>query len=91
MASRPAKRYAAGFENIRRLQRYVKSQALSHGVPVLPNYSFDQAIAAVMDLVMEHTTQRAREINETSPAERGALAANHVVDPIHDPIGGHTA
>ena len=25
-----------GFENIRRLQRYVKSQALSHGVPMLP-------------------------------------------------------
>jgi 2-phosphoglycerate kinase len=91
VASRPAKRYAAGFENIRRLQRYVKSQALSHGVPVLPNYSFDQAIAAVMDLVMEHTTQRAREINATPLTEPGPPAANHVADPIHDPIGGQTA
>jgi hypothetical protein len=44
----------------------VKSQALSHGVPVLPNYSFDQAIAAVMDLVMERTTQRTTEIREAA-------------------------
>ncbi len=39
---------------------YVKSQALSHGVPVLPNYSFDQSIAAVMDLVMERATAARR-------------------------------
>jgi len=48
-----------GFEGIRRLQRYVKSQALAHGVPVIPNYSFDQSIAAVIDLVMERATARA--------------------------------
>ena len=55
---RPATRYIDGFENIRRLQRYVKSQALSHGVPVIPNYNFDQALAAVIDLVMEKVTER---------------------------------
>jgi len=59
MASRPATRYVEGFEGIRRLQRYVKSQALAHGVPVIPNYSFDQSIAAVIDLVMERATARA--------------------------------
>ena len=81
VASRPAERYTAGFENIRRLQRYVKSQALSHGVPVLPNYSFDQAIAAVMDLVMERTTQRAAEIHEAATA----LGRNHRgTDPTAD-------
>ena len=74
VAWRPAERYAAGFENIRRLQRYVKSQALSHGVPVLPNYSFDQAIAAVMDLVMEHATQRAAEIRDAAVDEETARA-----------------
>ena len=57
--SRPAQRYTAGFENIRRLQRYIKSQALSHGVPIIPNYSFDQALASVIDLVMELATARA--------------------------------
>jgi 2-phosphoglycerate kinase len=59
IAARPATRYVEGFEGIRRLQRYVKSQALAHGVPVIPNYSFDQSIAAVIDLVMERVTERA--------------------------------
>jgi 2-phosphoglycerate kinase len=59
---RPAQRYAAGFDNIRRLQAYVKSQALSHGVPVIPNYGFDQSIATVIDLVMERATARTAEV-----------------------------
>jgi 2-phosphoglycerate kinase len=59
VASRPAERYVAGFDNIRALQGYIKRQALAHGVPVIPNYSFDQSIAAVMDLVMERVTARA--------------------------------
>jgi 2-phosphoglycerate kinase len=57
-AGRPATKYLEGFEKIRRLQRYLKSQALSHGVPVIPNYNFDQSLAAVIDLVMERVTDR---------------------------------
>ena len=75
IASRPAQRYAKGFENIRRLQAYVKSQALSHAVPVIPNYGFDQSIAAVIDLVMERATARAAEvavIPETATAQAKA-------------------
>jgi 2-phosphoglycerate kinase len=73
IASRPAQRYSDGFENIRRLQRYVKSQALSHGVPVIPNYSFDQAIASVIDLVMERATGRAAEVHAgDAPVAEGA-------------------
>lgn len=53
---RPAERYAKHFENIRKLQRYIKSQALSHDVPIVPNHSFDQAISTVLDLVMERAT-----------------------------------
>lgn len=64
VAARPAARYAQGFENIRKLQRYVRSQALSHGVPMIPNYSFDQSIATVIDLVMERATERAAELRE---------------------------
>jgi len=56
---RPAARYLTGFDNIRRVQRYIKSQALSHGVPIIPNYNFDQSLAAVIDLVMERVTERA--------------------------------
>ena len=59
VASRPAERYAAGFENIRRIQKFIRSQALSHGVPIIPNYSFDQVLASVIDLVMERATERA--------------------------------
>jgi 2-phosphoglycerate kinase len=55
---RPAERYANNFGNIRKLQRYIKSQALSHGVPIVPNHSFDQAISAVLDLVMDRATTR---------------------------------
>jgi 2-phosphoglycerate kinase len=56
-AGRPATKYMEGFDKIRRVQRYIKSQALSHGVPVIPNYNFDQALAAVIDLVMEKVTE----------------------------------
>jgi len=57
VSSRPTERYTRGFENIRRIQKFIRSQALSHGVPVIPNYSLDQAIAAVLDLVAERVTQ----------------------------------
>jgi 2-phosphoglycerate kinase len=55
-SSRPFERYQRGFPNIRRVQKYVKSQALTHGVPVIPNYSLDQALSALIDLVVERAT-----------------------------------
>ena len=57
--SRPADRYEAGFENIRKVQKYIKSQALSHGVPVIPNYNLDQTLTAIIDLVVARATERA--------------------------------
>jgi 2-phosphoglycerate kinase len=56
-AGRAANRYLMEFRNIRRVQRYIKSQALSHGVPVLPNYDFDRTLAAIIDLVMDRATE----------------------------------
>ena len=58
-AGRSADRYVKQFENIRRVQRYIKSQALSHGVPIIANYNFDRSLAAVIELVMERATERA--------------------------------
>jgi 2-phosphoglycerate kinase len=74
--ARPAGRYLRGFEGIRRLQRYIKSQALSHGVPVIPNYNFDQALAAVIDLVMERATERVAgaAMNTNSKLKKGRSA-----------------
>ena len=63
---RPADRYVSNFENIRKLQRYIKSQALSHGVPVVSNHSFDQALSALIDLVMERATDRATRTGRSS-------------------------
>jgi len=57
-SSRPFDRYLTGFPNIRRVQKYIKSQALSHEVPVIPNYNVDQALAALIDLVVERATER---------------------------------
>jgi hypothetical protein len=41
---------------------------------MLPNYSFDQSIAAVMDLVMERATLRAAEIHAAEAANAEAMA-----------------
>lgn len=59
-ASRPFDRYQRGFPNIRRVQKYIKSQALTHGVPVIPNYSLDQALGALIDLVVERAVAAMR-------------------------------
>lgn len=56
-SARPMERYIKGFTSIRKVQKYVKSQALAHGVPIIPNYSLDQALAAVIDLVVEKATE----------------------------------
>jgi 2-phosphoglycerate kinase len=65
VAPRPAERYARGFDNIRRIQKFIRSQALSHGVPVIPNYSLDQCIAAVVELVVERATEHAEAVPDT--------------------------
>jgi 2-phosphoglycerate kinase len=69
---RPAQRYLDHFDDIRRVQRYIRSQALTHGVPVIANYSFDRALAAVIDLVMERATERAAQHRVDVPGVRGA-------------------
>ena len=92
----PAQRYTEGFDNIRRLQRYVKSQALSHGVPIIPNYNFDQALAAVIDLVMERATGPGRSSSTRATAPRAGRkdtmrlfldTGKHRGDPRDQPLG----
>jgi 2-phosphoglycerate kinase len=56
-SSRHFERYLRGFANIRRVQKYIKSQALSHNVPVIPSYNLDQALAAIIDLVVERASE----------------------------------
>ncbi|HEX2029959.1 MAG TPA: hypothetical protein VHL78_00960 [Actinomycetota bacterium] len=69
-AARPFDRYLANFGNIRKVQKYIKSQALSHDWPVVASYSLDQTIAAVIDLVVEKATGRVggRRARRAEPA-----------------------
>ncbi len=69
-SSRPFERYVQGFPNIRRVQKYIKSQALSHNVPVIPNYSLDQALAAIIDLVVERATDYMRSREQRHGSKR---------------------
>jgi 2-phosphoglycerate kinase len=87
---RPAERYARNFDNIRRLQRYIKTQALSHGVPIVPNHSFDQALSTVLDLVMERATAWATKHGRAGETERPERSTTSVVaaDQRTDPRRG---
>jgi 2-phosphoglycerate kinase len=50
---RPAERYLDRFEQIRKLQDYLVSQAREKGVAVIENDSVDRALPRLMDLVLD--------------------------------------
>ena len=50
--NRPPERYLENFHNIRKLQRYVRSLALQHGIPTVPSYGLDATLSQVIDLVV---------------------------------------
>ncbi len=50
--NRPAERYLELFDNIRKMQRYVKSLALQHGVPIVPSYNLDATLSQIIELVV---------------------------------------
>lgn len=55
--SRPSERYLEFFDNIRNIQRYVKSLALERSVPIIPSYSLDATLAQVIELVVSRAMQ----------------------------------
>jgi 2-phosphoglycerate kinase len=66
-SARPFDRYLSNFENIRRVQKYIKSQALSHDWPVIASYNLDQTIAAIIDLVVNRATERLARQDRPEP------------------------
>lgn len=50
--SRPSDRYLDFFDNIRKIQRYIKSLALERNVPIVHSYSLDATLAQVIELVV---------------------------------------
>jgi 2-phosphoglycerate kinase len=55
--SRPSERQLEFFPNIRKVQKYVKSLALQHGVPIVPSYNLDATLSQVLDLVVNQATE----------------------------------
>lgn len=57
---RGSDRYLTSFANIRKVQKYIRSLALQRGVPVIPSYSLDATLAAVIDHVVTNAVRRAK-------------------------------
>ena len=51
--TRPLRRYMQNFERIRKVQKYILTQAARQGVPVLDNASIDLTVKAVMAEVLD--------------------------------------
>lgn len=54
---RSAERYLDCFDNIRKQQKYVKSMALEHGIPIVASYNLDAALSQVIDLVINQAVE----------------------------------
>jgi 2-phosphoglycerate kinase len=54
---RVSDRYLDHFDNIRKIQRYVKSLAMEHGMPIIPSYNLDATLSQVIELVVTEATR----------------------------------
>jgi 2-phosphoglycerate kinase len=57
---RNVERYLSSFENIRKLQKYIKAAALQNEAPVIASYSLDATLASVIDHVVDRAVDRTR-------------------------------
>ena len=57
--TRPQGRYLSYFDNIRKIQKYVRSLALKNGVPIVQNHNLDATLATVIDHVVARATETA--------------------------------
>jgi 2-phosphoglycerate kinase len=68
--NRPPERYLENFDNIRKLQRYVRSLALQHGVPNVTSYSLDATLSQVIDLVVGQAFEAVPTPSPNNPTNR---------------------
>ena len=61
--SRPPDRYLDFFDNIRKIQRYIKSLALERNVPIVHSYSLDATLAQVIELVVSRAMKEIPSTN----------------------------
>jgi 2-phosphoglycerate kinase len=72
---RNVERYLSSFENIRKLQRYIRNAAQSQGVPVIASYSLDVTLAAVIDHVVDQAALRIKSSSDQSPPDKEEASA----------------
>jgi 2-phosphoglycerate kinase len=72
--NRPSERYLDFFQNIRKQQKYVKSLALEHGVPIVPSTNLDITLTRVIDLVFNQAVEAVpqQSVPATAASKRGA-------------------
>ncbi len=67
---RNVERYLSHFENIRKIQRYIRSAAEQRSVPVISSYSLDATLASVIDHVVEQAVKRIGPMSPSSDSKR---------------------
>jgi 2-phosphoglycerate kinase len=68
--ARPQGRYLKHFDNIRKIQKYIRSLALKNGVPIVQNYNMDATLSAVIERVIASATESASSRPARSPQRR---------------------
>ena len=72
---RPSERYLDFFDNIRKLQRYIKSLALQHEVPIVPSYDLDRTLSQVIDHVVQQAIEAIPDQSNTTEPTRNTRGA----------------
>jgi 2-phosphoglycerate kinase len=78
--SRPSDRYLEFFDNIRKIQRYIKSLALERNVPIVHSYSLDATLAQVIELVVSRAMQEIPSRNGHPAGGAGVSPANRQLE-----------
>lgn len=60
-------RYLTAFENIRKVQEYIRSLAQEHGAAVISSYSLDATLAEVIDHVVTQAVERSGGVSTPEP------------------------
>lgn len=59
-SQRNVERYLTYFENIRKVQKYIRAQAIQNDTPVFSSYSLDATLASVIDHVVSKAVERTK-------------------------------
>jgi len=63
-------RYLKSFDNIRKVQTYIRRLATQHDTPVFSSYSLDATLAAVIDHVVAKAVERTKSATDTKGRQK---------------------